>query len=111
MISEELKNEIIEELTIELQNEETFNSELLAAKVKSAIRDVITARKYPLTFTDAMIEKDVQRYYSQIKAIELYDYTKIGAEGQKAYSADGENIQYLARESLFSGILPMSAIG
>ena len=47
-------------------------------------------------------------YYVNIRAIALYDYTKIGAEGQSQYSADGESIHYLDRNKMFAGILPIA---
>lgn len=110
MTIEELKQEIVDELTIELKGEPTFDAELLEVKVKSAIRDVKSARKYPVNYTEAQIESDLVRYESQIKAIALYDYAKIGAEGQKNYSADGESINYLDRDKLFAGVLPISGV-
>jgi hypothetical protein len=106
----ELKQEIVDELTIELRGEPTFDAELLEVKVKSAIRDVKTARKYPANYTEALIETDLARFESQIKAIALYDYTKIGAEGQKNYSADGESINYMDRDAMFAGVIPISGV-
>ena len=105
----ELQEEIIEELEIDMK-EEDIDSDLLEVKVKSAIRDVKTARKYPSTYSDAMIEADMEKFFSQIKAIAMFDYNQIGAEGQKGYSADGENIQYLDRKSLFDGVYPLSTV-
>lgn len=104
----ELKEEIVGELTIELKNEENFDATLLDAKVSSAIREVRTVRRYPMSYTDATIEKDLERYFSIIKNIALYDYSKIGAEGQTNYSADGESIKYEDRNSLFAGVLPIA---
>lgn len=107
---EVLQAEIVDELKIELQNEQGFSEELLTAKVKSAIREVASARNYPPEYTDAFKEKDMDNYYSQIKAIALYDYTKIGAEGQESYSADGESIKYADRKTLFAGVLPFARV-
>ena len=107
---EALQAEIVEELKIELQNEQGFSEELLTAKVKSAIREVASARSYPSGYTDAFKETDMDNYYSQIKAIALYDYTKIGAEGQESYSADGETIKYSDRKTLFAGVLPFARV-
>jgi hypothetical protein len=107
---ESLQDEIIADLTTELQNEEDFSSELLTAKVKSAIREVATARNYPNTYSDAVKEADMNNYYTQIKALAMYDYSKIGAEGQDNYSADGEVIKYSNRAKLFDGVLPIAQI-
>jgi len=107
---ESLQTEIVEDLKIELQNEQGFSEELLTAKVKSAIREVVSARNYPSYYSDVMKEKDAENYYSQIKSIALYDYSKIGAEGQDNYSADGETIKYSDRSNLFSGVLPIAVM-
>jgi len=110
MTLEEIKSDITSELAIELKNEEGFDRDILEVKVKGAIREVKAARKYPSSYSEAMIEADMTGYYTQIKAIALYDYVKIGAEGQNNYSADGENIQYSDRNELFYGILPIARV-
>ena len=99
---------IIAELTIELKNEVDFDAEILTLKVNNAYREVKMARNYPATYTDSMITADMLNYYSNIRAIALYDYNKIGAEGQTQYSADGESIHYLDRDKLFVGIVPIA---
>ena len=105
----ELQAEIVEELKIELK-EEDVDEQLLEVKVKSAIREVKTARKYPRSYAEAIVEADLEAYYSQIKSIALYDYTKIGAEGQDKYAADGESISYEDRNRLFAGVLPIATV-
>lgn len=100
--------EIINELKIELQNEVDFNSDILALKVSNAYREVKLARNYPSTYTETMIAADMENYYINVKNLALYDYNKIGAEGQSQYSADGESIHYLDRSKMFSGVLPIA---
>lgn len=104
----EMKSEIIAELTIELQGESDFNADILTAKVNNATREVQTARNYPSTYTEAQIENDTVRFFSQIKSIAMYDYNQIGAEGQTQYSADGESIHYVDRNKLFFGVRPIA---
>ena len=106
----EMVTEIITELTTELQNETDFDSDMLEAKVNNAVREVQTFRNYPAHYTDGQIESDTVRYFSQIKAIALYDYNQIGAEGQTQYSADGESIHYVDRKALFYGIRPLARV-
>ena len=101
---------IIEDLTIELKNEVDFDAALLEVKVKNAFREVRAARDYPSTYTEEAILADMKNYYSNIRAIALYDYTKIGAEGQTQYSADGESIHYLDRDKLFKGVYPIARL-
>lgn len=105
--------EIIEELKTELSETEgeKFSLTLLTSKVKGAYRDVKTARRYPSSYTDAMVERDILNYYSQVKEIARYDYNQIGAEGQTQYSQDGVSVHYVEREKLFYGVLPIAQRG
>lgn len=106
-------NDIIAELTTELQITEgsKFNATLLASKVNGAYRDVKTARNYPPSFTAQRIESDMEKYYSQVKAIALFDYNQIGAEGQTSYNQDGVSVNYVDRNKLFYGVLPIAIRG
>ena len=109
-MNEGLKAEILEELKIELKEEPNLDDQLLEAKVKNAYREVFTARSYPAWYTDVMKEKDMENFYVNIKSLALYDYAKIGAEGQDSYNADGENIKYSNRSDIFNGVLPIARI-
>ena len=104
----EMQAAIVAELTIELQNETDFDADLLEVKVASAIRECKTIRNYPDSYSDSRIEKDTVRFYSQIKEVSMYDYVKIGAEGQESYVADGESIYYEDRNKLWYGVRPIA---
>lgn len=108
-----MKEEIVESLKTELEltEGEKFNLSLLQSKVDSAYREVKAARKYPMSYSEAYIEKDMENYYSQVRSIAMYDYNQAGAEGQTQYSADGVTIHYLERSKLFYGILPIAVRG
>lgn len=105
--------EIIEELTTELTETEgdKLNVSLLTSKVKGAYRAVKTARRYPPSYTDAMIERDMEKYYTQVRDIALYDYNQIGAEGQSQFTQDGVTVHYVDRDKLFYGVLPIALKG
>jgi len=104
-LSEELQNEIVEELTIELGNDTTFNADILALKVKNAIREVKMKRNYEATsYTDKQIEKDLYNYYSVIKSVALYDYNQIGTEGQSSHNENGVSRTWVNRDELFRGV-------
>lgn len=105
--------EIFEELKTELLETEgdKFNENLLRSKVNSAYRAVMTVRNYPRSYTDAEIERDMERFYSQVRDIALYDYNQIGAEGQTQYSQDGVSVHYVDRDKLFYGVLPIARRG
>lgn len=108
-----MEEEIFNELRAELQETEgeKLNETLLRSKVKGAYRAVKTARKYPANYTEAMIDRDMENYYSQIREIALFDFNQIGSEGQTQYSQDGVSIHYVERDKLFYGVLPIAVRG
>jgi len=108
LINVGLQDELLADITSELITEPTFSESKLRAKVISAIREVKIARKYPSSYTDEMIYKDLYAYYAQIRNIALYDYNKIGAEGEDSHNENGVSRSYTDREKFFSGIVPIA---
>lgn len=100
----DIEQEIIAELSIELQGEPTFNADILAVKVKNAIREVRKARNYPKSYTEKNIQEDLQDYYSNIRNIALYDYNQIGAEFQSSASENSVSRSWVDRDKLFDGV-------
>lgn len=106
-----IKDEIIEDLTIELQpTDNNFNAELLENKVKNAIKEVIRARRYPKYYEDDAIYEDVYRYYTNIRNLALYDYSILGANGQQTHSENGISRTFVDRNSYFKGIIPLATL-
>lgn len=104
-----MENELIEDLTAELQiTDELFNASLLEIKVKNAIKEVKRARNYPSHYTEQMIDDDMERFYSQIRNIALYDYEQIGAENETSHSENNISRSFIDRDKLFAGILPLA---
>lgn len=110
MTLDEIKEEVLSDLILELNTDESFNQPLLASKVKNALREVKAARKYPSAFTEEMISADMERYISNIHNIALYDYNKSGVEETKSYTGNGETRAYMERSKLFSGIIPIGGV-
>lgn len=108
MVGESIKNKILESLESELSNDTGFNSSILEEKVNNALQEVIDVRKYPVNYTDDMKESDLSRFYSKIRNIALYDYNMAGAEFQQTHSENGISRTFVAREKLFSGIIPIA---
>ena len=104
-----MENELIEDLTAELQiTDKLFNASLLEIKVRNAIKEVKRARNYPSHYTDEMIDDDIERFYSQIRNIALYDYEQIGAENETSHSENNISRSFVDRDKLFTGILPLA---
>lgn len=104
----DLVEQVIEDLTEELNMTEgkQFNATLLQSKVNAAYREVKLARKYPLNYSDILIDADMENFYPTIRALALYDYNQIGSEGQTQYSADGTSIHYVDRDDYFKDVTP-----
>lgn len=104
----DLVEQVIEDLTEELNMTEgkQFNATLLQSKVNAAYREVKLARKYPLNYSDILIDADMENFYPTIRALALYDYNQIGSEGQTQYSADGTSIHYVSRDDYFKDVTP-----
>lgn len=100
----DIEQEIIAELSIELQGEPTFNADILAVKVKNAIREVRKARNYPKSYTEENIQQDLHDYFSNIRNIALYDYNQIGAEFQSSASENSVSRSWVDRDKLFDGV-------
>lgn len=84
----ELINEIIAELTIELEGQPTFNAKILSVKVKDAYRKVRSYKHYEnTTYDEDRINRDLrERYYQNIKELALYYFAKKGADFETSHS-------------------------
>ena len=100
-----LEQEVIAELTIELQGQPTFNAEVLKAKVRNAIREVKMKRNYIATsYTEQQIEQDLYNYYSVIKDVALYDFAQIGAPFESSHSENSTSRSWVERDELFKSV-------
>ena len=93
-----------------LEEIEDCNTEILASKVRNAIREVKQARKYPDIFTSEVITKDLRNYISNIEALALYDYNQVGAEGESSHKENGVDRTWVSRNRCFNGINPIARI-
>lgn len=111
MTLDELQDEIVADLTIELSEDDDFSADVLAIKVKNAIREIKSARNYQNSYTDEMIEKDLEtNYYSTIVNLARYDYNQIGAEGEVNHSEGDVSRSWVDRKEFFNGVTPFVKI-
>ena len=104
---DELFYSVVEDLTIELQNDPDFSVDILEVKVKNAIRDVKLKRNYKATsYNEEQIADDLQNYYSTIVNVARYDYNQIGAEGQSQHNENDVSRTWVDRDRLFSDVIP-----
>lgn len=76
----------------------------LSSKIKNALREVRNKRNYPEYFTEAQIQKDLEKHYSNIRELALYDYNQFGAEGQVSHGENGVNRTWKSRNDCFAGV-------
>lgn len=104
-----LEEEIMADLTAELQiTDKNFNSTILLSKVRNALREVKMARNYPDYYTEKQINSNMQKYYSNIRNLALYDYAQVGAYGEESHSENSTGRVWGDRKKYFAGIIPMS---
>lgn len=105
---DELIESIVADLASDLYGEIGFSESRLRTKVQSATKEIIRARKYPVDYSDEDILEDINRFYSNIRNLALYDYNQIGAEFQ-SYSGEGAVFRnYTDRNKLFYGVTPFA---
>lgn len=106
------ENNLLEDLTAELsETDSNFKQSLIIPKIKGAIREVLRVRNYPKYYTESAIVEDLENYYSNIRNIALYDYSKIGGEFEESHSENSTSRNWEDRNKLFAGIIPLSRTG
>lgn len=102
---EELQTELVDDLTIELKNDDSFDADILAVKVKNAIRRVQTRRNYGVTsYTDEQIAEDLYKFYSTIHDLAIYYYNQIGVEGQTSHSENETDRTWRDEDSIIGDV-------
>lgn len=108
---ESLIEEIISDLTIELQGDAGFSADILRQKVKNAAREVRLHRNYGATSMDeTAIASDMQRFYSVIRDVALYDYNQVGIEFQLIHTENGVTRNYEYRNRMLAGVIPFAKV-
>ena len=101
---ETLLDEILKDLTDELGLTKESDVAVLSSKIKSAICEVRMHRNYPDHFTEAQIETDLNRHYSNIRELALYDFNQVGAEGQTSHNENSTSRTWKDRKECLNGI-------
>lgn len=110
MTLDELKEAVIADLTTELREDPDFNEAILGAKVAQALREVKTHRRYPSLYTDEMIARDMERFYSNVYNVALYEYNQVGMDSQTAHSENGTSRTFVNKAELFNGVIPLAVM-
>lgn len=102
-----LKEEIIAELTTELQSQPTFNADILAIKVRDAYRKVRSRKCYENTsYTEEQIEKDLySKHYQDIKDVAKYNFATMGADFQISHGENGTSRTWRTEDEIMGNIV------
>ncbi|MCI8338149.1 MAG: hypothetical protein HFH62_05605 [Lachnospiraceae bacterium] len=109
---DELQDELLKDLRIELADDLEDDSDVanLSLKVKNAIREVKMRRNYQKGCSREFIEQDMYQFYSVVYNLVIYDWNKIGAEGEKSHSDSGTSRSYVDREQYFAPVTPFATV-
>ena len=98
---------VYNELLIDVAPKES-DEPILLNKVNQAYREVYQKRHYPHNVDGAFATVDMERFFSNIYNLALYDYNMRGAEGQSRIAENGEERTFIKRESLLIGVIPFA---
>lgn len=103
---EALENEIITELTTELQGQPTFNADVLAIKVKDAYRKVRSRKCYENTsFSEEKIDEDLyNKHYQDIKDVAKYNFATMGADFETSHSENSVSRSWRTEDEVLGNI-------
>lgn len=105
------ESEIVNDLTTELNTDPSFDKNVLAVKVRVAVKELIEMRNYFATsMTDEQIENDIERFYPQVMNVARYDYNMTGAEGEISHSENGIQRMYVDRNTFWRGVVPFAGV-
>ncbi|RKI36312.1 hypothetical protein D7V86_24525 [bacterium D16-51] len=109
---DELQDELLKDLRIELADDLQSDSDVanLSLKIKNAIREVKMRRNYQRDCTREFIEQDMFQFYSVVYNLVVYDWNKIGAEGEQSHSGSGTSRSYVDREKYFAPVIPFATV-
>lgn len=106
------ETELNTDLTAEIEGSgQTVLANVLAVKVKAVVKELLNIRSYEHSgMTDAEIEADINRYYTQCMNVARYDYNQLGAEGEQSHNENGISRQYISRGKLWGGVVPFAKV-
>ena len=105
--------ELLQDIRDYLENDYDREQEsALLFCIKRAIKSFSNKRHYPDNYSDAMKEKDMDRFYMCIFDLTLYWVNKQGVEFQKSHSESGTSRSWDSEEDIFSlhNVIPIARI-
>ena len=98
---------VYDQLMIDIAPTRDGEADILLIKTNNAYKEIQRSRRYPSDYTDEMISADMERYFTEIYNLAMYDYNMRGAEGQSIINENGEYRSFVKRVELLKGVLPI----
>ena len=112
MTINEMKEAIVKALTPYLsKTDKTFDEELLSSVVDGVFMDAVQIRRYPSTYDELAILKDLERNMGVFRNVSLARYNKIGAEFEKSHSEGDVSRNYVDDGKEWGSWLPLAVVG
>lgn len=83
---------------------------LLKQLIKQCITKVKAARRYPSSYTEEMIERDLEQFEDVIIDTVVYYRSQAGESFMKSYSENGVSRTWVDSVTLYNTVLPISHI-
>lgn len=106
----EISQRVFEELVLDINPKRESDFAALVIKVANAEREIKRARQYPIEWSDDQIADDMERFYSNLYELAMYDFNIRGAEGQSQVNENGENRMWVDRRRCLNGVTPIAVI-
>ena len=83
---------------------------LIEQLIEQAKKDVVAKRCYPDSYTQEMIEEDMNYFDGVIVNLAVYDYSQAGESYMSSYSENGVSRNWKDRKELLAGVFPFAKV-
>lgn len=83
---------------------------LIEQLIAQATEDVKAIRKYPDSYTEEMIDEDMEQFTGVIINLTVYDHSQAGEAYMASYSENGVSRSWKERDKLFVGVFPIANV-
>lgn len=112
-LNTELFNDLSSELSVADPQYSTDFEPVLRAKIKNAIRKVVSARHYPSNdyYTETVIAQEInEKFYFACRDLALFYYNTVGAEFQQSHEENEVKRVWVEETNILNGVVPISRI-
>lgn len=75
--------------------------------IEQSRQEIISLRNYPSSYTQEQIDNDLSNYESVIVNLTVYDHSQAGEAYMASYSENGISRNWVERNKLLTGVIPL----